>query len=82
MAQISVIDSGIGIDMEVAEHLFEPFIQVDGSSQRAYKGAGLGLAICRKLVELMGGRIWIESSGQGQGTTVSFTLPLNPPDSK
>lgn len=82
MAQISVIDSGIGIDMEVAEYLFEPFIQADGSSQRAYKGAGLGLAICRKLVELMGGRIWIESSGQGQGTTVSFTLPLNPPDSR
>ncbi len=79
MAQISVIDSGIGIDMSNAEHLFEPFIQADGSPQRAYKGAGLGLAICRKLVELMGGRIWIESLGAGQGTTVSFTLPLSPP---
>jgi light-regulated signal transduction histidine kinase (bacteriophytochrome) len=82
MAQISVIDSGIGIDMEVAEQLFEPFIQADGSPQRSYKGAGLGLAICRKLVELMGGTIWIESSGQGQGTAVSFTLPLNPPDAR
>ncbi len=79
MAEISVIDSGIGIDMTTAEHLFEPFIQADGSPQRDYKGAGLGLAICRKLVELMGGQIWLESLGVGQGTTVSFTLPLHPP---
>ena len=79
MAQISVSDSGIGIDMSNAEHLFEPFIQADRSPQRFYKGAGLGLAICRKLVELMGGRIWIESLGTGQGTTVSFTLPLHSP---
>ncbi|MEH2164759.1 MAG: ATP-binding protein [Nostoc sp.] len=79
MAQISVQDTGIGIDMEDSEQLFSPFVQADGSIQRSYAGTGLGLTICKRLVELMGGKIWLESPGLGQGNTVSFTLPLNKP---
>ena len=77
MAQISVRDTGIGIEMENSEQLFSPFVQADGSAQRSYGGTGLGLTICKRLVELMGGNIWLESPGLGQGNTVTFTLPLN-----
>ena len=77
MAQISVHDTGIGIEMENSEQLFSPFVQADGSAQRSYGGTGLGLTICKRLVELMGGKIWLESPGLGQGNTVIFTLPLN-----
>ncbi len=77
MAQISVHDTGIGIEMEDSEQLFSPFVQADGSAQRSYGGTGLGLTICKRLVELMGGKIWLESPGLGQGNTVIFTLPLN-----
>ncbi len=73
-AKISVIDTGIGIDSAQQEKLFEPFVQADGSVKRRYGGTGLGLTVCKRLVELMGGEIWLESAGQGQGTTVSFTL--------
>jgi light-regulated signal transduction histidine kinase (bacteriophytochrome) len=79
MAQISVRDTGIGIEMENSEQLFSPFVQADGSAQRSYGGTGLGLTICKRLVELMGGKIWLESPGLGQGSTVTFTLPLNEP---
>ncbi|MEH2279275.1 MAG: ATP-binding protein [Nostoc sp.] len=79
MAQISVRDTGIGIEMENSEQLFSPFVQADGSAQRSYGGTGLGLTICKRLVELMGGNIWLESPGLGQGNTVTFTLPLNVP---
>jgi light-regulated signal transduction histidine kinase (bacteriophytochrome) len=79
MAQISVRDTGIGIEMENSEQLFVPFVQADGSAQRSYGGTGLGLTICKRLVELMGGKIWLESPGLGQGSTVTFTLPLKEP---
>ncbi|MCC5655229.1 GAF domain-containing protein [Nostoc sp. XA013] len=79
MAQISVHDTGIGIEMENSEQLFSPFVQADGSAQHSYGGTGLGLTICKRLVELMGGKIWLESPGLGQGNTVTFTLPLNEP---
>ncbi|HEY9859231.1 MAG TPA: GAF domain-containing protein [Candidatus Obscuribacterales bacterium] len=75
VVEISVSDTGIGIDISKRDLLFEPFVQADGSIKRRYGGTGLGLTICRRLVELMGGRIWIESSGKDQGTKVSFTLP-------
>ena len=73
---ISVSDTGIGIPADMQETVFEAFRQVDGSSTRAYAGTGLGLTICKQLVEVMGGTIWIESKGENQGTTVFFTLPL------
>ena len=66
-----VRDTGIGIARETQERIFEPFAQADGSSRRQ-GGTGLGLAICSKLVELMQGRIWVESA-PGSGSAFHFT---------
>ncbi|MES1152255.1 MAG: ATP-binding protein, partial [Dongia sp.] len=73
-ARIVVRDTGIGIAPEMLPHLFLPFHQGDNSTSRRYDGTGLGLAITRRLVELHGGRIEIQSE-VGQGTTVLVTLP-------
>jgi len=71
--QFSVEDTGIGIDREHSEHLFNPFTQIEDSSTRKYGGIGLGLVICQRLVELMGGNISVESN-IGIGSTFCFTL--------
>jgi signal transduction histidine kinase len=73
--QISVADTGIGIKNDDLNRIFNPFEQVDGSSSRAYQGTGLGLSLTRNLVELHGGTIWVESEGEGKGTTFRFVLP-------
>jgi signal transduction histidine kinase len=73
---IAVTDTGMGIAPEDRERIFEEFQQVDSSSTRKKGGTGLGLAIARRIVELHGGRIWVEST-PGQGSTFAFTLPLN-----
>jgi len=76
MLHIRVADTGIGIPAEKFERIFESFEQVEGSTARPYGGTGLGLAITKKLVELHGGKIWVEST-VGKGSTFTFTLPLS-----
>ncbi|NER80088.1 MAG: response regulator [Leptolyngbya sp. SIO1D8] len=73
--KFSVQDTGIGIPPDKMDRLFLPFSQVDSSVTRKYGGTGLGLIICKQLVELMGGRIWVESES-GKGTTFSFTIQV------
>jgi PAS domain S-box-containing protein len=70
-----VKDSGVGIAPEYLPKLFEPFSQADASIARKYEGAGLGLCICKQLVDLMGGTIRVESQ-PGKGSTFSFSLPF------
>ncbi len=69
----SIKDTGIGIAPKYLSRLFKPFSQVDTSSTREYEGTGLGLTICKRLVEMMGGKIWVESD-LGKGSTFSFTV--------
>ncbi len=75
LLRFSVRDTGIGLNTEHAQHIFEPFFQVDSSATRRYEGAGLGLSICRRLVEMMGGDIGVESR-LGEGSTFWFTAWL------
>ncbi len=69
----SVEDTGIGIPGDKLEDVFESFTQADATITRRYGGTGLGLTLCRRLVELMGGRIWLESA-EGSGSRFSFTV--------
>lgn len=72
--EVAVEDHGPGIFSGDLPHLFERFRQLDGSATRSHGGTGLGLYICRRLVELLGGRIWVESR-LGVGSRFAFTLP-------
>ena len=79
LAEISVTDTGVGIATEDHELVFQEFRQVGQMEKRA-EGTGLGLALCRKFVELHGGRIWVTSE-LGKGSTFTFTLPvIGPPE--
>jgi signal transduction histidine kinase len=74
---ISVTDTGIGIKPEDQDRVFERFEQVEASLTKKYQGTGLGLSLTRSLVELHGGRIWVESQGEGKGSTFRFIIPAN-----
>jgi CheY-like chemotaxis protein len=75
MVQFSVRDTGVGIPVENQEKIFEPFSQADGSTTRKYGGTGLGLTVSLRLVEMMGGRLWMESE-PGRGSCFHFTARL------
>lgn len=79
MLRIEVEDTGIGIPPELREVVFHKYIQLSGSQSRRSGGTGLGLALSRRLVELMGGRIGIEDGSEGRGTRVWLTVPLAGP---
>ena len=74
--EFAVCDSGIGIGAEDQQRIFNRFEQADGPWIKKYQGTGLGLSLSRRLVELHGGKIWVESAGKGQGATFRFALPL------
>jgi len=77
LIEITVRDTGIGIPEEKRDRIFESFEQADGSTAREYGGTGLGLAVTKKLVELHGGRIAVEST-PGESSIFTFTLPISP----
>jgi signal transduction histidine kinase len=78
--EIWVKDQGNGLSPEQRRRVFERFYQIAGGNESARSGVGLGLAICKGLVEAMSGRIWCESAGPGTGSRFAFTLPWAPVD--
>jgi signal transduction histidine kinase len=78
---ISVADTGIGISQDNIDRIFNEFEQVDGSRTRKFEGTGLGLALTRRLVELHGGEIWVESELE-KGTKFTFSIPIPKPNSE
>jgi signal transduction histidine kinase/DICT domain-containing protein len=76
MLEIIISDSGRGIESDQLEIIFDRFSQSESYLRRTVNGAGLGLVICRKIIQGMGGQIWAESPGENQGSKFHFTLPL------
>ena len=76
--EVSVLDTGVGISSEDQKKIFDEFYQVNGGTTDKTPGTGLGLALTKRLVDMHGGKIWVESEGQGKGSRFSFVLPLKP----
>ncbi len=76
MLEIVIADTGRGIEKSQSEIIFDRFSQSESYLRRTVSGVGLGLVICRKIVEAMGGQIWAKSSGENKGSQFHFTLPL------
>ena len=74
---VSISDQGVGLTLDQAKHVFEPFYRTDNSITREFSGIGLGLAVCKKIVEMYNGSIWCEP-GIDLGTVFYVTLPVNP----
>lgn len=72
---VSVSDTGIGMSKETLKRLFEEFFKAD-TSRHSFEGVGLGLSICKRIVENHHGKIWAESKGLGKGTTIIFEIPI------
>jgi signal transduction histidine kinase len=70
-----VSDTGIGLKREDLDRIFDSFEQVETAASRNYQGTGLGLSLTKQLVELHHGKIWVESDGEGQGSTFFFYIP-------
>jgi signal transduction histidine kinase len=75
--QVRVEDEGVGIDPSQLEKIFDRFYQADATPRRRYSGVGLGLFICRQLIQAHRGRIWAENRPEG-GSAFIFELPLDP----
>jgi PAS domain S-box-containing protein len=78
-AQISITDQGKGMNEEQINHIFEDFYRAQQTSN-TFKSSGLGMSICKRIVEKHSGQIWVESEGLGKGTSVVFTIPYNQPE--
>ncbi len=77
MLEFAVIDTGAGIPVTRQKAIFDRFVQADSTDHRAFEGAGLGLSISKAYVEILGGKIWLESE-EGVGTRFYFTIPFLP----
>jgi signal transduction histidine kinase len=79
VVRLAIRDYGAGIPSELQKHLFERFVRLERDMNSTVRGAGLGLYLCKQLIEAMGGQIWVESSGEpGEGSTFLFELQLVP----
>ena len=76
MLEIIVTDTGRGIDAEKLKIIFDPFSQSEDYMRRTVSGVGLGLVICRQIIETMGGKIWAQSDGEDRGCQFHFTVPI------
>ena len=79
--EISVKDSGIGLNSIDFDRIFSPFEQVEVSRNQKFQGTGLGLSLTKNLINLHGGRIWVDSEGENKGATFSFIIPVTSPES-
>jgi signal transduction histidine kinase len=77
--ELTVRDTGIGIKPEDLPKLFQPFTHLEPAFSKQHPGAGLGLSLAKRLVEMHGGRIWAESEGEGRGSTFTVVLPVAGP---